>query len=323
MESEILSAVVMNRGTAPWYFIVAADTPQELLEYEEALRESLDAEKVRGNPGSYLAASLFVPSLKTQERNYNASRALLPLAAAQFDALGFPPEQAEEFRGEFESLAGQYRSVEDLPSYLGSLFSNLWIGEAGGRYYSCVLLVNAKDRDRFQAMAEELDFVFFMNKAEDIGKELDRLTRTMLILLFAAYIGIVLMVIIRYRRLTALRIASVPLILVLAVLAALAVSNTALGFFPMVGLILVFGLGLDYMFYRADGGGDKAGNWLTSFAIVLSYVTTALSFGALVLSTFVPVHVFGLTVFAGLSSAFISAMLIRDRVSSENQRSTG
>jgi predicted exporter len=251
---------------------------------------------------------------------------LLPLAAAQFDALGFPAEQAEKFLGEFESLAGQYRSVEDLPSYLGSLFSNLWIGEAGGRYYSCVLLIDAKDRDRFQAMAEELDFVFFMNKAEDIGKELDRLTRTMLILLFAAYAGIVLMVIIRYRRLTALRIAAVPLIMVLAVLAALAVSDTALGFFPMVGLILVFGLGLDYMFYRTDGGdaaGDKTGSRLTGFAIVLSYVTTALSFGALVLSTFVPVHVFGLTVFAGLSSAFISAMLISRRVSSENQYNTG
>jgi predicted exporter len=284
----------------------------------------LDAEKARGNLGSYLAASLFTPSLKNQERNYNASRALLPLAAAQFDALGFPPEQAAEFRREFESLAGQYRSVEDLPAYLGSLFSNLWIGEAGGRYYSCVLLVNTKDRDRFQAMAEEMDPVFFMNKAEDIGKELDRLTRTMLVLLFAAYVGIVLMVIIRYRRLAALRIAAVPLILVLAVLAALAVSDTALGFFPMVGLILVFGLGLDYMFYRADdNGGDEAGNRLTGFAIVLSYVTTALSFGALVLSTFVPVHVFGLTVFAGLSSAFISAMLIGRSVSSENQRSAG
>jgi predicted exporter len=189
-----------------------------------------------------------------------------------------------------------------------------------------VLLVNAKDRDRFQAMAEGMDFVFFMNKAEDIGKELDRLTRTMLILLFAAYICIVLMVIFRYRRLIALRIAAVPLIMVLTVLAALAISDTALGFFPMVGLILVFGLGLDYMFYSTDDGdaaGDKAGNRLTGFAIVLSYVTTALSFGALVLSTFVPVHVFGLTVFAGLSSAFISAMLISRRVSSENQRNTG
>jgi predicted exporter len=320
-ESEILSAVVMNRGTTPWYFIVAGDSPEELLEHEETLARRLDTEKAQGKLGSYLAASLFVPSLKTQNRNYNASRSLFPLVEAQFDALGFPSELVKEFRREFESLAGHYSSIEDLPSYLRNMISNLWIGEVEGRYYSCVLPVNAADAGRFRVLAEDLDNVFFMNKAADIGQELDRLTRTMLILLLTAYVCIVLIAAFRYRPIDTLRIGAVPLIMTLAVLAVLAATDTALGFFPVVGLLLVFGLGLDYMFYRIDGG--AAGKSLTCFAIVLSYITTALSFGALVLSTFVPIHVFGLTVFAGLSSAFISAMLLSGRVSSENQRNAG
>jgi predicted exporter len=334
-ESEVLSAAVMNRGTAPWYFIVAGDNPEELLEHEEALTERLDAEKAAGNMGSYMAVSAFVPSLKTQERNYNASRVLLPLAEAQFTALGFPALQAERFLREFESLAGRYSAVEKLPAYIGNMLSNLWIGEEGGRYYSCVLPVNAKDEECFRAIAEDLDSVFFMNKAADIGKELDRLTRTMIALLLVAYACIVITVFFRYRHVDALCISAVPFVLALTVLAVLAAADTALGFFPMVGLILVFGLGLDYMFYSVDWKGDAApelrsaalhdgaGKQLAKGAIVLSYVTTALSFGALVLSSFAPVHVFGLTVFAGVSSAFISAMLIGGGFSSGNQRTRG
>jgi predicted exporter len=45
-------------------------------------------------------------------------------------------------------------------------------------------------------------------------------------------------------------------------------------------------------------------------AIFLSFATTALSFGALVLSSFVPVRIFGLTVFTGLSTAWAAAMLL-------------
>ncbi|MDR1574915.1 MAG: hypothetical protein LBS37_02815, partial [Treponema sp.] len=89
-------------------------------------------------------------------------------------------------------------------------------------------------------------------------------------------------------------------------------ADIALSFFPSVGLVLVFGLGLDYMFYiteneksRGIGGGD-----LVIQAVHLSFATTALSFGALALSGFTPVHIFGLTVFAGLSAAYVSAMLL-------------
>jgi predicted exporter len=77
-----------------------------------------------------------------------------------------------------------------------------------------------------------------------------------------------------------------------------------------VGLILVFGLGLDYMFYIAESETTQRGDLsLTKLAIFLSFATTALSFGALALSGFVPVHVFGLTVFTGLATAYAGAML--------------
>jgi len=85
------------------------------------------------------------------------------------------------------------------------------------------------------------------------------------------------------------------------------------GFFPVAAFIPVFGLGLDYIFYMT-GKKPPETSRLTLIAVILSFLTTLLSFGALAASSFVPVHEFGLTVSAGLLAAFISAMLLARRV---------
>jgi predicted exporter len=79
----------------------------------------------------------------------------------------------------------------------------------------------------------------------------------------------------------------------------------------MVGLLLVIGLGLDYIFYTVESENKTEGKTHTSMAIFLSFATTALSFGALVLSSFVPAHIFGVTVFSGLCAAYIFANLLK------------
>ena len=73
----------------------------------------------------------------------------------------------------------------------------------------------------------------------------------------------------------------------------------------MTGIVLVFGLGLDYVIYSRQ----NKGNALETFAITLSFITTAISFGAIALSSFVPVHVLGLSIFSGLAAAFVCTML--------------
>jgi len=117
-----------------------------------------------------------------------------------------------------------------------------------------------------------------------------------------------------YPRRDSLKICAIPLLIVLSALTVLTLSKIPLGFFSVAALVLVFGLGLDYIFYMT---GKKHGEEkpLTSLAVVLSFLTTLLSFGALVLSSFTPTHIFGLTVSAGLGAAFIFAMLLQSRES--------
>lgn len=102
-----------------------------------------------------------------------------------------------------------------------------------------------------------------------------------------------------------LKILSIPLISLLAILCTFILAGLKIEFFCITGVILVFGLGLDYVIYRMENKENK----LEAFAILLSFVTTSISFGALALSSFVPVHVMGLSIFTGLITAFILAMI--------------
>jgi predicted exporter len=306
LESEKRAAMVLDQGSAPWYFIVSGDTPNETLENEQTLLLRLEEEISRGNLASFLGTSVFVPSETRQRETYEAMKALLPLAGAQYEYLGFPPEYAAVFFGEF-AAGERFCLPEHAPQSAG--ISNLWIGEAGGKFYSCVLLFHPENEETFRAVAGEFDFVHFINKAQDIGRDLDTLTRTMAFIFLAAFIAISVLMFFVYPMRDSLRICAVPLFLVLSTLAVLTAAKIPLGFFSAAALVLVFGLGLDFIIYMS-GRKAKSSNNPTSLAVLISYLTSLLSFGALGLSSFVPVHIFGLTVSVGLSAAFISTMLL-------------
>ena len=309
MESERRTAQVLDYGFSGWYFIVSGSSPEETLRNEENLAIRLEEERLKGNMRSFLGTSLFVPSIKTQQRTYEAMKNLLPLSAAQFEYLGFPPQYAEAFEKEFASAAERYCLIEDAPYYTG--VSNLWIGEQGGSYYSCVILVNPADEALFRAIAEEFDYVYFINKQKDISRDLDTLTRTILVFFLVACIVIFVIIRFVYPLRDSLKIYAVPVFLILTTVAVLAANSIPIGFFSAAALVLVFGLGLDYIFYMT--GRKKEKNNLTLLGVALSFLTTLLSFGALAFSGFMPVHIFGLTVSAGLGAAFISAVSLQSR----------
>jgi len=316
MEGEKLASMVLDYGSYGWYFLISGATAEETLENEERFLEQLDKEKTKGNLSAYLATTLFVPSLKTQKQTYEAMKALLPLAAAQYDSLGFGPDYTggSGFSSFMEEFAGgeTYCRPEDAPQALG--VSNLWIGNAGGSYFSCVMPLHPKEEAIFRSLAEEYNFVHFINKAADIGRDLDTLTKTIFFLFLVACIVVFILVFFVYSLKDSFRIFAVPILLLLSSLAVLTANRIPLGFFPAAALILVLGLGLDYIFYMIGRKNIKLpGGELTFLAVILSFLTTLLSFGALALSSFVPVHFFGLTVSAGLSTAFISAILLAGR----------
>ena len=331
LQNEITSAKVLNTGSSGYYFILKADSEEALLQKNEELGAYLDG-LLRAGGGNYLSVSQFIPSQKTQAESYRAAQKLLPLVREQYDALGLgdSPADTENFALQYEE---NYRSLESafvhaaddsLPPTIKEAISNLWIGEIDGSYYSCVLPLHVaepkqKAESTFRYYAETHEGVFFVNKVADISAQLDELSKSMLLMLAIAFVLVIAILFFCYRPKLVLKIASVPLIVTLVSTAVLILCKIHLSFFPITALVLVFGLGLDYIIYAIEGS-EKEANGVeqtndssknpNAFAILLSFVTTALSFGALALSTFPPVHMLGLTVFVGLSTAVVSAFYV-------------
>ena len=311
-EDAVISYKVLNYNPTGW-FIIAGDTVEKTLEEEEALCKRLSEVNEGKALGGFIATSQYIPSLAKQKKSYEAAGNLLPLAPVQYEMLGYDASLASELQASYDADAAKYITPDgDIPSYLKKAISSAWLGEIDGRYYSIVLPISITDEAAYIRIAAENPNVYFENKIKDIGRDLDRLTKTILTLFAIAYVVIVIVLKIFYNWRHTLKIASIPLLIVLVIASIFSTRGIALEFFSITGMILVFGLGLDYVIYMVENEkrSDTTVNArLEPFAILLSFLTTAVSFGALALSSFVPVHMLGLSIFLGLTTAFLCTVL--------------
>lgn len=280
------------------YLIIKGSTYEEVLLTEEKIAPLV--------PDSFVATSSFIPSLSSQKKSLKAASLLKDFAFEQAAYLGFDEDCAKDFIKMLE-LAKDKVVLPDseLPATLAPLLKILWLGKIDGQYYSVLLPSKISDTEPYKKIAQEFDNVFFENKSVSISSSLDRLTELILLMFTLAFVVIAIVMRFFYSTREVLKIISIPVLSFVSVAAVFVLLDLRIEFFCITGIILVFGLGLDYIIYKIE----NKENSTESFAIALSFLTTAISFGALALSSFVPVHVLGLSIFAGLLTAFICAML--------------
>lgn len=321
LEDEKLSASVMNRKSGARYFIVRANSADALLQTEEAFCALLQDEVAAKRLDSFSAASQFVPSKKSKEASLAASQKLMEAAPDLQEIFGSEPRDFAPDFLEARALleAADDSGMESVPPYLKDALETLWLGKIGQEYFSAVF-VSGGDAENLKSLAArfgagelgangaaEAQAVCFVDKVGDIAFELNRLTKIMLVLLAAAFVVLILALAFFYKPKALAKVAAVPLLVLLCEAAVIAAFKIPLGFFAVTGIILVFGLGLDYIIYTVESGGDA----VNSLAVLLSFATTALSFGAIALSSFMPVHIFGTVVFFGLVAAWGAARVLK------------
>ena len=240
---------------------------------------------------------------------------LAAAAPQHLAALGFSQEETQDFIARLRIPPQPIDVERDLPPYLHSALQNLWLGALDGRWYSVVMPLHTTEEAPFRAIADSNPNVFFANLTKDVGTELDSLTKIMLILMAVAMVAILLLLKLWYRLEEILRIGCIPLCIFLVTTATLTLLGIPLGFFSVAALLLVFGTGIDYIIYTLESERENRESSV-SLAIFLSYATTAMSFGALALTSFRPVHLFGLTILTGLSAGYICSVLLRRQPSS-------
>ena len=320
LEDEITASQVIEYTPGGWY-IVSGSTEEEALENEEKLRNSF--ERAVNNEVGYVSTSDFVPSKRAQEKSRAAYKKLLELAEYQFYALDYEPDEARalsnQLYSEYEAAEGEYVSFEagNVPDFITSAISSAWLGKVGEEYFTVLLPTRVTDYTTYRSLVENNENAFFISKSQDISADLDQLTAMVLKFFVVAYILMFIMLRFFYTWKQSLKIISVPRLIILVVVAVFAACKINMEFFSVTGLILVFGLGLDYIIYmmenekkshNAAASGDSGKtSTLEPFATMVSFITTIISFGALALSSFKPVHLIGLSIFIGLFTAYISS----------------
>lgn len=331
-DDSILSARILSSGTGS-YFVIRGPSAEAVLQKEEAVCALLKARSI----DRFIACSRFIPSRHSQEFSRQAAdrlyrsvpdqAALLgldeeaPGTTAASASTGLPavpetaavpesPEAAGTASGGERCLSPE--DAASLPESLRQLIGMLWIGEEAGSFYSIILPTGACDEDACRAIAAEQEGVFFQNKVHSVNKSLDWLTRRILALFAIAFLLVLLVLKSSYSWRQTARIAAVPLVSILLILAVFAACGQRIDFFCTAGMLLVLGLGLDYVIYmqEQDCGGDGRDR-TEAAAVALSFITTELSFGALAFSSFVPVHIIGLAISSGLLAAFVCTFSAR------------
>lgn len=313
LEDEIEASSVLNYVPSGW-FILSGKTEDELLEREEAFCRKLKESAAGNEKDSFgiLSTSAFIPSVEKQKKSRSACEKLLLLSEEQFAWLGFDASYAEKLRNDFYSSENEFIQIgKNVPDFLISSVSSVWLGEIDGAFYSVVIPSRVPDEKLFERFSAEDESVFFVNKMKDISRDLDSLTSMILKLFAAAYAVLFVLLKFFYTWKQVLKIISVPLLIILMVSAIFGIAGIHLEFFSITGMILVFGLGLDYIIYMIENERrtkQTENSVLEPFAIFLSFVTTSVSFGALALSSFMPVHLIGLSVFIGLTTAWLCSV---------------
>lgn len=317
LQSEIESNKILNPGSKGCYFIVRGSTEEEVFANEAAFLRKLegsgflDYTDKTGTNATYNCVTKYIPAMEEQERSYRSCEKLNGYLSEQYETIGFSKDEINAYEKNyleiFNGKKDKYVSIENCPDFIKDAVKNFWIGKIGENYYSMIMPMHFDDVEFLRKMTAGEENVFFMNKMADIGSELNRLTKLMLLLLAAAVVIMFVVLKCFYKWSDVFKIIVIPLITVFVCVSILAMANIPLGFFSVTGIILVFGLSIDYIIYAVENSTE-----INSLAIILSFVSSALSFGALALSSFMPVFMFGLPVFTGLTTAVICTQLIKN-----------
>ncbi|MDY6264220.1 MAG: MMPL family transporter [Fibrobacter sp.] len=307
--SEALNARLNNLGISANYFIVEGASEQELLQNEESLVRRLDSvldlthdsvsSSVKPVLGGYLATSVYIPSLKVQEETFEGIRRLYasPVFGELLRDLNLSSDSVRVPDASPRYLTPQ----SEIPASFRSILSMLWIGEVNGKFYSAVFPLHVAADFAVSQFAEGMPFVYAVNKMDNVNATLTDLSRVALLLVALAYLVVFVVLVLVYGFVQALKVIRAPVISCFFIAAVFGYCGIPFNFFAIVGVILTLGIGIDYALFFKEGGSR---NLKTALAVMLSAMTTLISFGSLSFSSFVPVATFGFSVLLGILCCF-------------------
>ena len=287
------------------FFLVRGDSAEQLLQHEEELTTRLAQLVHSGALGGYRAVSDWLPSQAMQERNAQ-------LVHRAEEQAWIAVTQAT---GQARTPAAAHTPPITIEAWLASPASKAirgqWLGDIDGQHYSVLMLrgVQAGHLAEIEAAAGGLAGVQWVNRTAQISELMARYRDVMSGYLVAGYVGVLLVLLWRFRRQTWR--ALMPTILgTLVTLSLFGWAGEPIQLFTVLALLLLLGMGVDYGIFLLEHPGDGSA-WV---AVALAGVSTLLSFGLLGLSATPALRAFGLTMLIGEVSIWILTPFFRPPV---------
>lgn len=280
------TAKLLNAPSLSQYFVIKAQTLDDLLEKEEALKMALHKANIPGVTFS-TTADWIASDSKAKKDGQLKREACLAVAAPLQSMLGAGPDCTAKESMRYEDLARELSPLGILPPLIRD--------ESGVSALILVRGLNSANIDSVKSLALPDEGVYWCNYPEQISELLSLYCEKIAWLLAAAMACTVIILTVFFKK-EAWR-AYLPCFLGIALtLALFGWMGIGLSLFSLLACVLLLGLGLDYGIFLTA---NPQGNLHTVAAITFAVLTTLLSFGLLAFSSTPALRSFGLCVMAG------------------------
>jgi predicted exporter len=299
---------ILDAASPAQFFLVAGASEDEVLGRQEELRGALDSLVAAGTISGYEAVSEWVPSHDRQTSDARLVAATLYRRGGALDALAVAIHANADFarrvRTEMAASAEPLGVTEWLATPAAAPFRRLWIADAHGRVASVVALKGVGRRAIPALRAIHAEGVTWVDATGAATGVFTRYRRVMGEIVILGYALVLVAVLARYGR-RGWRVIAPSIVASLLALAVFGYIGQPLGLFHVLGLLMVFGSGVDYGIFLAERPAPTDGDaWLT---VGIAAASTLLSFGLLTLSTTPALHTFGETMLIGVASSALLA----------------
>lgn len=295
------------------YLIVQGETSEQVYQGLESFYTELGADS--NQVSSVLD---WLPSPMKQQQDYALQQSLYQDNGAIdtfFTGLGMSASQSNAIKAAYLGAEDRVLGFSTLKNDLSSL-PPLWV-EHENRIFSFVLIRKNSDLEKIEMAAQRISNMEYVNTLGTAMEALKAQRITGSQLLLVAYALIALMLALYYRKVSAVLLLLIPIVASIITLSTIAMIGQPITVFHIMALFLVLGLGMDYIIFAKEMTSHQA---VTQQAILLSAVTSLLSFGLLAFSSMPIVQAFGSTILIGNSINFIAAISLFNKPSVQTEK---
>jgi predicted exporter len=289
------------------YILVEAASKEQLLQRQEEIRQQLDELKSANAFDGYWGLLPFLPSQRRQKQNLKLIEGSLLSQSEQLRTalrdVGYRSDINDELVSTLKTTVRneQVLTVDEWLNHPASFgLRQLWLGCSDGRCSSLIILKQIRNEQRIEQTFESLDFAHYRNRKRAFERVMRQYRVRSITLASAAYGIILLFLLLRYGLRMGLLMFLPSVLGTFITISSLSLFGVEFHLMHVLAVLIILGMGIDYTIFLVEEAEQDQSIQPTMVALILSALTTVLSFGCLAFSQAAVIHSIGLIVFPGI-----------------------